>query len=271
MFKIAMLPLDICWDLKNVNISALEASFSTLDSDTDLLVLPETFATGFPVDKTRKEIESLAETDDGLTMSAVRKLAAERDVAICGSFIAKDGDGLHNRAFFTYPDGHAVFADKRHLFSMAGENRVFEKGDSRLSVVYKGWNIAMIICYDIRFPVWCRNVDNGYDLLVVVANWPSVRIDAWNRLLPARAIENLAYVCGVDCAGTDSKGFSYDGSSEVYDYKGKPLADCRGNQLDFPFIYAELSLEKLKAFRDKFPAWRDADGFVLTHDSEYGK
>lgn len=137
---------------------------------------------------------------------------------------------------------------------------MFSPGTRRLTVRYRGWNISMVICYDLRFPVWCRNTGSGYDLLIVVANWPQVRINAWKRLIPARAIENLAYVAAVDCRGTDSKGFVYDGSSSVVDFKGDEISvpDHIDN-----IIYASLSKERLDAFREKFPAHLDADTFTI--------
>ena len=137
---------------------------------------------------------------------------------------------------------------------------MFSHGYERMLIRYRGWNIAMVECYDIRFPVWCRNVDNEYDVLFVVANWPEVRIDAWNKLLPARAIENQAYVCGVNCTGTDDKGFVYPESSRTLDFKGRDISVL---QESTGLIYATLMRDKLDAFRVKFAAWRDADQFKL--------
>ncbi|MDE7509983.1 MAG: nitrilase family protein, partial [Muribaculaceae bacterium] len=133
--------------------------------------------------------------------------------------------------------GEVTFADKRHLFTMAGEHNNFSRGHNRLKVRFRGWEIAMVICYDIRFPVWCRNINNEYDLLIAVANWPKVRVDAWNQLLRARAIENEAYAVGVNCRGTDSGGFEYDGSSLAVDFKGKDLTVSTGAD----HLYATLS------------------------------
>lgn len=148
---------------------------------------------------------------------------------------------------------------------MAGENKIFSPGDRRLHVRFRGWNIAMVVCYDIRFPVWCRNVNNEYDLLIAVANWPDVRIDAWNKLCYARAIENEAYLCAVNCLGTDKHGFNYDGASHAVDFKGKDIAvDLERNGLLLK--YANLSKEKLTRFREKFPAWNDADSFKIDID-----
>ncbi len=262
--KIAMFPMKISWDHKEKNLKELEESVSLLEEDTDILVLPETFSTGFPVGKSREEATILSEAINGKTIELLKRLASERNIAICGSLIISDEGGISNKAFFIKPNGDTIFEGKRHLFTMAGEHNVFKNGKNRLSIEFKGWKIAMIVCYDIRFPVWCRNKNNEYDLLIAVANWPDVRVDAWNKLLPARAIENEAYICGVNCSGTDNKGFHYDGSSSIWDFKGKLVAEYHDGIGDSHFIYSNLSLDKLKSFREKFPAWKDADSFVLT-------
>lgn len=257
--NVALLPLNIVWGDKEKNLSALEEHLNQLHPQTDLLVLPEMFSTGF-LTGDKEEIRPLAERNTGETVDRLKRLAREHNVAIAGSFIADSGGSLYNRAFFIEPSGEETFADKKHLFTFAGEQKSFSAGTDRLAVRYRGWNIAMIVCYDVRFPVWCRNVDLEYDLLLIVANWPKVRIDAWNKLLPARAIENLSYLCGVDCSGTDDHGFEYDGSSAVYDFKGKEIGM---RQEGSDIIYATLSKEKLEKFRAKFGAWRDADPFKL--------
>lgn len=258
--NVCMLPMEIVWEQKEINLSNLSRLFEALHPDTDLVVLPETFSTGFPSGADKEHIRPMAERNTGSTVEFLKSLASRYRVAIAGSFIADSGGSLYNRAFFIEPGGEETFADKRHLFTMAGEHNNFSRGHGRLSVRYRGWEIAMVICYDIRFPVWCRNVGNQYDLLVAVANWPKVRVDAWNQLLRARAIENEAYVVGVNCRGTDSAGFEYDGSSLAVDFKGKDIM-VAGND---DYIYATLNMEKLMRFREKFPAYRDADSFTIT-------
>lgn len=256
--NICLFPMEIKWEDKTLNLGNLEKNLKLLHPKTDLLILPETFSTGFPSDVSKDDIACVAEPNDGLTINFIKRLAKEHNVAIAGSFIADDYGELFNRAFFIEPTGDEYFADKRHLFSMAGEDKIFSRGNKRVKIRYRGWNISMIVCYDVRFPAWCRNHDNEYDLLLAVANWPVPRINAWKQLLCARAIENQAYVAGVDCRGTDSKGFEYDGSSFVFDFKGKDIGKPSS-----PFIYSTLSYEKLISFRDKFPAWKDADSFSL--------
>lgn len=258
--KVCLIPMKIEWDDKQANLAKLEALMNDVHPETDLVILPETFSTGFPSGKDKDEVRELAERNTGATIDFIKELARRHQTAICGSYVADSGGSLYNRAFFIEPSGEECFEDKHHLFTMAGEDKIFSRGYDRMKVRYRGWNLAMVICYDIRFPVWCRNVNNEYDALIVVANWPEVRVGAWNALLPARAIENEAYVCAVDCKGTDSKGFAYNGSSAVYDFKGKDVSVAtNGNEL----IYATLSRERLDSFREKFPAWNDADPFKL--------
>ena len=258
--RVALLPLNIIWDDKTANLNKLNEEISKMHPQTDLLVLPETFSTGFPVGKDKEEVRILAERNTGSTIDTLKEIAKKHKIAICGSFIADSGGSLYNRIFFVEPSGEEYFSDKRHLFTMAGEDKIFSKGYKRMKVRYRGWNIAMIACYDIRFPIWCRNYQNEYDLLIAIANWPVARVDAWNTLLKARAIENEAYGCGVNCMGTDSKGFEYDGSSDVYDFKGKKVSV---KLEDSPLLYATLSRDRLDAFRTKFPAWNDADQFKI--------
>lgn len=260
--NICLFPMPIKWGDKGYNFQLLEEAVSAVHPDTDLLVVPEMFSTGF-ITSDKEEVRNLAERNTGPTVEFLQQLALRHNLAIAGSFIADTGGQLFNRAFFVEPSGDPEFADKRHLFSMAGEGKVFSSGDRRLKVRFRGWNISMIVCYDIRFPVWCRNRDNEYDLLIAVANWPVARVDAWNHLLKARALENLSYVCGVNCSGYDDKGYEYDGSSHVYDFKGK---DITMENPSSPLKYASLSYQKLEDFRHKFPAWKDSDNFNIEID-----
>ena len=254
------MPLEILWNNKEANLKTLENIFEKIHPETDLVVLPETFSTGFPSNEMQRDIEKIAETNDGPTISLLKKLSKNHNVAIAGSFIAKDIDKLFNRSFFLEPSGDAYFSAKRHLFSPGGEDKIFENGIKRLSLRFRGWNISMIVCYDLRFPVWCRNRKNEYDLLIAIANWPVSRIDTWDTLLKARALENSAYVCGVNCRGIDELGGDYNGSSHVFNYKGKDLAV---NVSDDGLLYAGLSMQRLINFREKFPSWKDADEFTI--------
>lgn len=258
--KLCLVPLEIFWGNKDKNLETLKQTFTKIHPETDLVILPETFSTGFPSSEMQKDIEKLAETNEDRTISLLKELSKKNNLAIAGSFIAKDGNSLLNRSFFLEPSGDEYFSAKHHLFSPGGEDKIFIPGNDRLSVRYRGWNISMVVCYDLRFPVWCRNRQNEYDLLIAVANWPVSRIDTWDTLLKARALENSAYVCGVNCRGIDELGGEYNGSSHVFNYKGKDLAVevCEDG-----LLYAGLSLQRLEHYRDKFPSWKDADDFIL--------
>lgn len=256
--ELCLLPMEIFWGDKKRNLDSLEKLFLKLNPETDIVVLPETFSTGFPSLEMQKDIASLAESNEGETVTLLKRLSALHDVAVAGSFIANSDGNLFNRSFFIQPDGQLNYSAKHHLFSPGGEHKIFNSGDKRLSVNYKGWNISIIVCYDLRFPVWCRNRNNEYDLLIAMANWPVSRIDTWDTLLKARALENAAYVCGVNCRGVDNLGGDYNGSSHVFNYKGKDLAVDVNND---GILYAGLSLQRLMNFRNKFPVWKDADDF----------
>ncbi|MDE6793715.1 MAG: nitrilase family protein [Muribaculaceae bacterium] len=256
--NICLFPMELIWNDTNVNIGNLEKALEDLHPHTDLVILPETFLTGYPSNSTKEHIKELIQRNGDTVLDRIKMLARNNNVAITGSLIIESDERLFNRAFFIEPTGDVYYADKKHLFSMAGEDRIFNAGNKRLKVRFRGWNISLIVCYDIRFPVWCRNRGNEYDFLIVVANWPKVRIDAWNKLLPARAIENTAYVAGVNCKGIDDHNYEYDGTSHIYDFKGKEIGVKVGS-----FIYASLAHDKLDKFRDKFPVWKDADKFWL--------
>lgn len=258
--KVCLYPQEIVWNDKEQNLANLEEALKHMHPATDLFIIPETFSTGCPYGD-MESVRALAERNYGDTIERLKELAGRYHVAIAGSYLADTGGLLANRAFFIEPNGEEYFGDKRHLFSMAGEDKLLSPGHNRMKVRYRGWNIAMVICYDVRFPVWCRNVGNEYDLLIAVANWPKSRVEAWKKLLMARAIENEAYVCGADCKGKDVKDIEYDGTSLAIDFKGNDISvkDSEGGEL----IYATLSLEKLNSFREKFPAYKDADKFSI--------
>ena len=258
--KLCLVPMEILWGDKKKNLQTLEDIFTKIHPETDLVVLPETFSTGFPSSEMQSEINNFAETPDGETLTLLRKLSHRNNLAITGSLILKKGEDLFNSSFFLEPSGDEYYSAKKHLFSPGGENKLFKPGTKRLSVRYRGWNISIIVCYDLRFPVWCRNRRNEYDLLIAMANWPVSRIDTWDTLLKARALENSAYVCGVNCRGIDDLGGDYNGSSHVFNYKGKDLAV---NVSDDGLLYAGLSMQRLINFRDKFPSWKDADDFYF--------
>lgn len=259
--KVALIEDGIAWGDKQANLEQFKRNFARLPQDTDLVILPELFTTGF-ITGDKDLALNLAERNSGETMQLMHRLADKYKVAICGSFLASTATQLYNRAFFIEPNGDDTFYDKRHLFAFGGEDKVYNKGVTNSPIIrYRGMNIKLMVCYDLRFPVFCRNVGNEYDVLVVVANWPKSRGHVWKTLLTARAMENECYVCGVNRSGVDESGLDYGSSSSfIIDFKGKEIAGRAG---DTPIITAELSPSLLSQFREKFPVWRDADQFTL--------
>jgi omega-amidase len=277
--RISILQTDIVWENKQENLRRLRERLQALRGTTEIVVLPETFSTGFSMDT-----ERLAEPVTGETITTLRGWAQEFQVAIAGSYIAcgatvpereasssgtcgaaASGDAHYNRAFFLTPEGDAYYYDKRHLFRMGQEAEHFTSGNRRPIIRYRGWNILLLVCYDLRFPVWSRNVDNEYDLLIYVANWPHVRRKVWDVLLQARALENICYVCGVNRVGTDGHRLPHSGGSVIYSPKGELLAAVPDNEESA--ATATLDLTALSDFRQKFPAWKDADRFTISSDS----
>jgi omega-amidase len=225
----------------------------------DLIVLPEMFTTGFTM-----EAEAHAESMDGLTVAWMLEHARALDAVLCGSLIIRrhlgDGDHYYNRLIWATPDGNVVSYDKRHLFRHAGEHEHYTPGTDRVVVEHRGWRIAPMICYDLRFPVWSRHC-HDCDALVYVANWPAARHGAWEALLRARAIENQCYVIGVNRTGRDGNALEYRGGSAVAGFLGDTLLDCGGNPRTARTI---LSLQDLRDFRRDYPFHLDADPFRLS-------
>ena len=256
--RITLAQSAIAWGDKDFNLRLQYLRLNQVGGYSDLVVLSETFSTGFDM-----KPAAVAEPVDGPTISTLRRWATECEVAICGSFIAcGDTPGTYaNRAFFLTPEGNAHFADKRHLFRMGGEAEHYTPGEKRLIVNYRGWNICLLVCYDLRFPVWSRNRHNEYDLLIYVANWPASRRKVWDVLLQARALENISYVCGVNRIGEDFHGTPHDGGSAAWSPKGERLAHVPDHAEGI--ATTTLDGDALQRFREKFPAWKDADGFSI--------
>jgi predicted amidohydrolase len=232
--------------------------FSTLLAQhgeaTDLIVLPEMFPTGFTM-----HAEAHAERMDGRSVSWMAETARKLDAALCGSLIIEDDGRYFNRFLLMRADGNVEYYDKRHLFRLAGEHEHYAAGSAVRTFELKGWRVRPMVCYDLRFPVWSRN-RGDYDLLVYVANWPDRRHQAWETLLRARAIENQAFVAGVNRIGTDGNGIRYVGGSALIDYLGNYLA-LPGES---PGIFsAMLDMQSMLEFREKFPFHLDADDFTL--------
>jgi predicted amidohydrolase len=226
---------------------------------SDLIVLPETFTSGFS-----NEAIHNAETMDGPTVAWLREQAHALDAAVTGSVQLRVEGKVYNRLLLVTPDGTVQHYDKRHLFRYAGEHERYAAGSERLVVEWRGWRICPLVCYDLRFPVYSRNrrTPNGfdYDLLLYVANWPTPRREPWRTLLRARAIENLCYCAGLNRVGTDGNGLGYSGDSAVLDFLGAPLAELGAQEQG---ITLTLDAAALAEHRARFPAWMDADEFRL--------
>lgn len=255
--RITLIQDIIHWADKSANLQKVGAQLAALAGQTDLVVLPEMFTTGFCTNQL-----DLAETMKDETVKMLCDWAVKYQLAITGSFIANDTKRIYNRAFFVFPSGEIETADKRHLFSMGGEHKHFSPGNKRLLVNYCGFNIYVLVCYDVRFPVWSRNVANEYDLLIYVANFPQRRIADWDILLKARAIENQSYVCGVNRVGKDGVGIEYNGHSALLDFKANSLLTFPENITSVQT--AEINIEPLQNYRQKFAVWCDADEFEIT-------
>ncbi len=243
-----------CGDITQ-NLHDLAQHLHSLDPEVDLLILPEMFATGFDFNDL-----SLAQSVDGLIITQLKQWAKLYDLAFAGSFLCSEKENRYNRGFFIAPT-QSVYYDKRHLFRMSDEIDCIQAGTERPIVHFKGWNILLQVCYDLRFPVWSRNVANEYDLLIYVACWPEVRQNAWESLLKARAIENCCYVAGVNRMGSDQFNLVYAGGSQVIDMKGNTL--CRATDHADSVTIQRIDLAKLQQFRERFPVWQDADTFTI--------
>ncbi|NDV78191.1 nitrilase-related carbon-nitrogen hydrolase [Dysgonomonas sp. 511] len=252
---VSLVQYDIAWEDKEKNLSYIYSVMSSLAGKTDLVLLPEMCTTGFSMNS-----RLLAEPVNGNSINNLKAWAEKFNLAVCGSYIAEDKGEYFNRGFFITPQSEHYY-DKRHLFRMGSEPSFFSAGNNRLIVQYKGFSICLLICYDLRFPVWARNVGNAYDLLIYVANWPASRNKVWNALLTARAIENMSYVCGVNRTGRDGNGLNYDGLSRLINAKGDDILPPLLNQNETQSVY--ISKIDIEAFRAKFPVWEDADSFEI--------
>lgn len=254
--RVSLVQSELAWQNPKANRAHFAALLQGLAGQTDLIILPEMFTTGFMMTP-----ETQAETYGGATFTWLQAQAVSLQAAICGS-VATAVDGQYtNRFMFATPDGTVQFYDKRHLFRMGDEVNHYSAGSERKLFKYLGWRILPQVCYDLRFPVFMRN-RNDYDLAIVVANWPAVRRKPWRTLLQARAIENQSYVLGVNRIGTDALGLGYSGDSLAVDFKGELLID-QAEGLAF-VATTPLDLNALKQFREQFPAWMDADEFSLS-------
>jgi predicted amidohydrolase len=246
---------DLHWHDAKANRRSFDDVFDSMESRTDLVVLPEMFTTGFSMDAPH-----LAETMDGESIQWMQDKARQTEATVCGSLIVSDDEHYFNRFLVVDASGVLLTYDKRHLFRLADEQHYYQPGSELTTFEINGFRIRPMICYDLRFPVWSRNRDD-YDLLIYVANWPSRRHHAWETLLRARAIENLSYVVGVNRVGTDGNDLPYVGGSAVIDYLGQEVADL-GDRVGT--TTSTLDLEQLEKFRDRFAFHKDADAFQIS-------
>lgn len=252
--KTALIQAPLIWENPQANRTYFSDKINAIQEKVNLIVLPEMFTTGFTMNP-----NEAAETMQGETILWLKILAKANNCAITGSLIIKENNSFHNRLVFVFPSGELQYYDKRHLFTLAGEDKTYTKGTEKLIVDYLGWKICPLICYDLRFPVFARNTED-YDLLIYVANWPEPRINAWDTLLKARAIENMSYVIGVNRIGEDQSKHNYPGHSQVL--------DCLGNYLIEPteeegVFITVLDQQKMLETRQKFDFLNDRDLFTI--------
>ncbi|QTY26281.1 amidohydrolase [Flavobacterium sp. CS20] len=252
---VSIIQTELTWENKDANFKKFDDLINAIELDTDLIVLPEMFSTGFSMNA-----EKLYDEPEGQTLDWLQHHAKAKQVAITGSAIIKDQNQYFNRLFFVEPNGNYKTYDKRHLFTLAGEEKHYSAGQAKLIVDYKGWKICPLVCYDLRFPVWIRNQED-YDLLIFVANWPAMRVKAWDALLQARAIENMSYTIGVNRIGEDGKGYPHCGHSAIYDALGEKITT---DLFEEAFVETKtLSKQGLLETREKFGFLRDRDEFKV--------
>ncbi|MBX5438531.1 MAG: nitrilase family protein [Thermoflavifilum sp.] len=258
---LALMQIDIAWEQVDDNLQHIEQQLTQLPAATEVVFLPEMFATGFSMD-----VEKLAEPMDGRIVQWMKTQAARHRTILCGSVMIRDQGQFWNRLIWMQPDGKYGIYDKRHLFAYAGEDKHYKPGNRQLIAQVNGWRVALYVCYDLRFPVWCAQqpTDDGapaYDVLAVVASWPSSRIEAWDLLLRARALENQAYAVGVNRVGKEPHGTLYPGHSAVIGPAGQVLHQASSGQE--AVICCTLEAHQLQQVRQHHPFLRDRDHFTI--------
>ncbi len=268
---ITTIQTNLHWEDKAANLQMLEEKINSIKEKTEIVVLPEMFTTGFSM-----KPELLAETMYGETVQWMKRITAEKKIILTGSVIIEESGSYYNRLIWMLPNGQYGVYDKRHRFAYAGEDNHFSAGTKRLIASVKGWKINLLVCYDLRFPVWARQRptpnpsqegigEAEYDVLIYVANWPEKRIQAWKTLLQARAIENQCYVVGVNRVGNDGNNIHYSGESMVIDPMGEVLYTKKDEEDIFTIV---LDKTNLKTVREKLPFLKDADGFMILNEGQ---
>lgn len=250
--KITIIQPDIIWENPQANLDKYSQWIENIE-ETDIILLPEMFTTGFSM-----KPENLKELMNGNSVAWMKKVAADKNVAVVGSLIIKENKQIFNRALWVFPDGTIQKYDKRHLFTMGQERLHYSHGEEKTIVEFKGWKFCPLICYDLRFPVWARNSED-YDVILFMSNWPSPRHHVWKNLLISRAIENQAYCFGINRTGIDGTGLSYSGDSVCVSPKGK--ADFMGDKESIQTF--KISYSELHNFRKSFPLLNDRDNFKI--------
>ena len=256
---ITLIQTKLFWEDKKANLEMFQRKIESIKEKTEIVILPEMFNTGFSM-----KPELFAEKMDGETVNWMKKISAERKIILTGSLMIEEDGKYFNRLIWMLPNGQFGTYDKRHLFAYAHENEHYSAGNKKLTASVKGWRINLQICYDLRFPVWARQppgeLENKYDLLINVANWPERRSLAWKTLLRARAIENQSFVVGVNRVGEDGDKISYNGGSTIIDPLGEII--YQKDEEEDIFTYT-LEKEKVEETRNHFPFWKDADDFII--------
>jgi omega-amidase len=252
--KAALIQTSLSWENPSENRASLQETITSISQYVDLIVLPEMFTSGFTMSP-----EKVAETMQGETISWLKELARTKNCALTGSLVIQENGKYFNRLVFVFPSGEIQHYDKRHLFTLAGEDKVYTSGSDKLIVNYKGFKICLLICYDLRFPVFARNVED-YDVLIYVANWPKPRVNAWDILLKARAVENMSYVIGVNRIGRDNNNLDYVGHSQAIDFLGNYIQEPQ--ETEDVFI-VELDKDAMLETRMKLAFLNDKDNFTI--------
>jgi len=253
--KIAIIQTHLIWEDPQANRKHFEERINTISNEVDMIILPEMFTSGFTMNALK-----IAETMHGATINWLKSIAKDKDVAIIGSLVITENNNYYNRLICAKPSGDLIQYDKRHTFTLAGEHNVYTAGTEKVIFNYLGWNICPLICYDLRFPVWARNTED-YDVLLYVANWPKPRINAWDALLKARAIENMCYCIGVNRIGLDGLNYEYTGHSGAYDVLGNRLDSISENEEKVEIISLDKSM--IGKYRAKLNFLNDRDNFNL--------
>ena len=255
VLHIALIQSDLAWENPEQNKANFSKKIEAISKPVDVIVLPEMFTSGFTMNPSR-----VAETMQGETIAWMKTWAAKKQAAITGSLVIKEDNNYYNRMVFVRPNGKIDQYDKRHTFTLAGEDKVYTAGSKKIAVDYKGWNICPLVCYDLRFPVWSRNSEN-YEVLIYVASWPAIRMVAWDTLLKARAIENMSYCVGVNRVGKDDNNHDYSGHSAVYDVLGSRIDSIPFDKEAVEIV--TLKKEDLELNRAKFNFLADQDQFSI--------